>query len=154
MTEARHFWQLQKQLDVETDFMMYEPDERVYDLGRTEELIESADFLMVAEENGKLLGYISGERGEFRRNQHSVYLVLGLLTQARGKGLGTALLEQLESWARSENMRRLELTVEVTNQPALALYQKMNFLIEGTRRDSMCVAGQFVDEYLMSKILF
>jgi RimJ/RimL family protein N-acetyltransferase len=39
------------------------------------------------------------------------------------------------------------------NEPAVALYIKNGLEIEGTKRKSLVIDGQWVDEYYMSKIL-
>lgn len=91
--------------------------------------------------------------GEFRRNKHSVYVVIGILAAFTGRGIGTLLFQAMEGWARAKHIHRLELTVMVHNHAALALYQKMGFKIEGTKRDSLLVDGAYVDEYYMAKLL-
>jgi len=47
----------------------------------------------------------------------------------------------------------LELTVECCNNTAKNLYEKNGFKIEGIRKKSMFVAGSFVNEFYMAKIL-
>ena len=91
--------------------------------------------------------------GNAKRNKHSVYLVIGILAQYRGLGIGTKLFEQLEKWAKEQNIHRLELTVVTRNEAGLRLYKKMGFEIEGTKRHSLYIDGKFVDEYYMSKLL-
>ena len=41
----------------------------------------------------------------------------------------------------------------VHNERAIRLYKKMGFEIEGTKKHSLFVNGQYVDEYYMAKIL-
>ena len=50
-------------------------------------------------------------------------------------------------------MTRLELTVFCENTPAVRLYRKMGFEIEGIRRNSMKLDGVYKDEYAMAKML-
>ena len=154
------FWALLNRLDTETDYMMYEPDERkektsVQELASDIEanVIQGFDFLQVAEENGKMVGYIRAERGKFKRNFHTAYIVTGILTEYRGQGIGTAFSQHLDLWAEANHITRLELTVECRNHTAKGLYEKNGFVIEGVRKKSMLVAGTFVDEYYMAKIL-
>lgn len=154
------FWELLNQLDAETDYMMYEPDERkektsVQELESDIEanVIQGFDFLQVAEENGKMVGYIRAERGKFKRNFHTAYIVTGILRDHRGKGIGTAFFHHLDLWAEANHITRLELTVECRNHTAKRLYEKNGFAIEGVRKKSMLVAGSFVDEFYMAKIL-
>lgn len=48
---------------------------------------------------------------------------------------------------------KLNDVVIAHNEVALSLYKKMGFEIEGVKRDSLYVDGEFVDEYYMSKLL-
>jgi RimJ/RimL family protein N-acetyltransferase len=47
----------------------------------------------------------------------------------------------------------MELTVMAHNRSAVALYERSGFVVEGTRRDSMLVEGNYVDEYYMARML-
>ena len=160
LSRIEDFWALLNRLDTETDYMMYEPDERkektsVQELASDIEanVIQGFDFLQVAEENDKMVGYIRAERGKFKRNFHTAYIVTGILRDYRGKGIGTAFFHDLDLWAEANHITRLELTVECRNLTAKRLYEKNGFVIEGIRKKSMLVAGSFVDEFYMAKIL-
>jgi L-phenylalanine/L-methionine N-acetyltransferase len=69
------------------------------------------------------------------------------------RGIGAALLAKLvdaaDNWL---NLRRLELTVYVDNEPAVRLYEKFGFAIEGTRRGDAFRDGVFVDSYGMARL--
>ena len=67
-------------------------------------------------------------------------------------GLGSELMAELENWARAHGFTRLELTVMTDNEPAKRLYAARGFEIEGTKRRSLLVDGQYVDELYMSKL--
>ncbi len=158
--EVGCLWDLLNALDIETNYMMYEPKEReqctnIQELSADiqSNVIHGNDFLQVASENNKMVGYIRGERGKFRRNFHTAYIVVGVLKEYSGRGIGMALLENLGKWASAHGIRRLELTVECRNHAARHLYEKSGFKIEGIREKSMLVEGNFVDEYYMAKIL-
>ena len=49
LCDARLFWDVQKQLDTESKFMMLEPEERRFDFSRTIGRISRFDFLVGAE---------------------------------------------------------------------------------------------------------
>ena len=66
-----------------------------------------------------------------------------------GSGLLTALVDVADNWL---NLRRLELTVYVDNEPALRLYQKFGFEIEGRRRADAFRDGAFVDSFAMARL--
>jgi len=59
----------------------------------------------------------------------------------------------MERWAREKEIRRLELTVVVHNEAALAFYRRMGFEIEGRKKHSLLINNCYVDEYLMAKLL-
>jgi RimJ/RimL family protein N-acetyltransferase len=61
-------------------------------------------------------------------------------------------MEHVITWSSSVELHRLELTVHTTNLRALNLYLRQGFQVEGVRRHSLRVDGQYVDEYLMSRI--
>lgn len=156
--EAEQFLQLCQQLDEETAFMLLEPGERVLSgeeqHARIErDLAQENHTILVAEDDGRLVGYLEATGGEFNRNRHCVYLVVGVLQAFTGKGIGTQLFTALETWAREHHVHRLELTVMTHNQAGLRLYKKQGFEIEGTRKHALWVDGHYVDEYLMAKLL-
>lgn len=157
-SDAEAFLRLCRRLDTETSLMMLEPGERTTSVAeqsaRMRAISESANQrILVAEEAGQLVGYIAVLGGGFRRNQHSAYIVVGVLEAFSGRGLGRQLFTEGERWAREAGLHRLELTVLAHNHRAVALYSKMGFRFEGTKRDSLKVDGVYVDEYYMAKLL-
>lgn len=155
-TDAERFWEMMNQLDHETKYMLYEPGERIKNIARIESLIENSvegeAFLLVAEENDKIVGYISAQRGGLKRIAHSAYIVVGILQNYRGKGIGTEFFKQLDNWAEEKKITRLELTVICENEVAKNLYEKSGFEIEGVKRKSVLVDGIYLDEFYMAKI--
>ena len=61
---------------------------------------------------------------------------LGMFVVAghRGGGIGAALLEAVIDWARTQEAHKVSLAVWPTNYPAIGLYARYGFRIEGTRR--------------------
>jgi RimJ/RimL family protein N-acetyltransferase len=60
------------------------------------------------------------------------------------------LLEQGVAWARSAEIRKLELHVFPWNEPALALYTSFGFEREGYRKQQYARGGELVDAILMA----
>lgn len=154
--EAEQFWELMNQLDYETKYMLYEPGERAKNLSIIEsvirESVEGKDFLLAAETDHKLIGYISAQKGNLNRIAHSAYIVVGILKDYRGKGIGTEFFKRLNVWAEENKVVRLELTVICKNEAAKHLYTKSGFEIEGMKRKAVCVDGEYLDEYYMAKV--
>lgn len=149
---------LHERLSTETDFVLYEPGERVL---RAEEYSARIDAVakaesgvtFVAETGGALVGVIFGNRGGARKTRHTLTLALGVLEAHWGRGVGGSLLRAVETWAASRKLHRLELTVHTANRRAVALYEKMGFEREGTKRHSLHIKGHYADEWLMAKLL-
>ena len=87
------------------------------------------------------------------RRSHAGQLGMGVHDDHVGQGIGTALLRALldtaDNWL---NLRRLELTVYVDNAPAIALYTRHGFEVEGTLRAYAFRNGAYVDAYAMARV--
>ena len=154
--DAEAFLSLCKKLDAETELMMLEPGERTLDAQEQRREIETLtenQTIFVAEEEGALVGFLALYGSQPRRKRHCAYLVVGVLQARAGRGVGTALFERAERWAKARDLTRLELTVMTHNRAALALYHRRGFLIEGLLRDSLKVRGRYIHEYAMAKLL-
>lgn len=148
---------LQK-LYAESRFMLFEPDEftatEAQQAARIEALAKAdAGVMFVCEADGEIVGMVFGNRGSARRTRHSLYVVIGVLQDCAGRGVGRSLMEALEGWARAEQLHRIELTVDITNQRAIALYERCGFEREGVKRHARNLGGEYVDEYYMSKLI-
>lgn len=143
-------------LDQETKFMLLEPGERTTTVEahreRIHSIVESRNStVIVAEDGGKLVGYLAVFGGDANKTKHIGYIVIGILKDYAGKGIGTRLFEAAEAWRSGSGITRLELTVMVPNEPAVALYRKMGYAIEGTKKYAIRMDGQYIDEYYMGK---
>lgn len=74
--------------------------------------------MLVAEGEEELAGFIAAIGNNLKRTQHRAYIVIGLLEEFRGKGIGKSLFEQLFIWAKQNGITRLELTVIKENDRA------------------------------------
>ncbi|MBM7643462.1 GNAT family N-acetyltransferase [Streptococcus loxodontisalivarius] len=72
-----------------------------------------------------------------------------------GYGLGQTLMDLCLDWAQeTEDISRLELTVQARNERAVHVYQKFGFEIEGVKkRGAKLKDGEFLDVYLMGKLI-
>lgn len=87
------------------------------------------------------------------RRAHAAALAMAVPAAWQRKGVGTALLGALVELADNwYGLARLELDVYVDNEPALALYRKFGFEIEGTLRGYALRRGVLVDTYVMARL--
>ena len=129
--DAASFLQLSKQLDEETKFMLYEPGERKFTAKQQEQMIHrfienKYTTIFVAVEEERIVGFILVNGNHIQRKRHVASIVIGILQEYSGRGIGTRLFKEVEKWARLQDIWRLELTVMAHNTRAQALYKKLD----------------------------
>jgi len=114
--------------------------------------IDPGNTNLVVEHEGRIIGNGGFERQQGRR-AHVAYLGMGLHDDFHGQGIGSRLMRELitiaDDWL---NLKRIELTVYVDNVPAIALYKRNGFEVEGMHRDFAFRGGAFADAYAMARI--
>jgi RimJ/RimL family protein N-acetyltransferase len=158
LTDAESLGLLIQKVESSSNFMLYGPGERKLNPENQRKMIQSFrdeenSTILVCEYNDELVGYLIARGGFTEKTKHSVYLVIGILEEHRGKGIGTRLFDELINWAKQKQLHRLELTVMAPNEKGIALYKKMGFEIEGTKRHSIRMDNEYVDEYYMSMLI-
>jgi RimJ/RimL family protein N-acetyltransferase len=111
-------------------------------------------LLVVAEVGGVFAGcgnLFSGPPG--RKDRHVAHLGMYVLKPFRDRGVGTGMMAWMLEWAERMGLKKITLSVLATNQPAIHLYHKFGFEVEGVRRWQYLVAGHYVDSLLMAKFL-
>jgi ribosomal protein S18 acetylase RimI-like enzyme len=113
---------------------------------------EDVVFGAFGEEDGGLIGLAGLGRQTGRKTRHRAH-VWGMYVapQARGRGVGRALMDRLIAHARSlPGVERLTLGVEPTNAPARTLYHTLGFVTYGMEPQAYSLDGQYWDSELMS----
>lgn len=119
-------------------------------------LTETPDGLynLVACVDGEIVGQL-GLRTlpKSKRRRHVGQIGMAVRDDWQGKGVGAALMqaaiELADKWL---NLVRIELEVYVDNEPAIRLYKKFGFEIEGTAKKFAYRDGEYVDAYLMARV--
>ena len=109
--------------------------------------------VLVAAGTGRLVGLATANGGVHGAKRGVVEIGIGVRAANQGIGVGKALLNALEQWARAKGLHRLQLPVVTSNEPALALYRRMGFTVEGVLRQSVVVEGCKLDQFMMAKLL-
>lgn len=113
-------------------------------------------FSLVACVEDEVIGQISLHTFPNRlRRRHIGEIGMMVRDDWQGKGVGTALMQAIvdlaDQWL---NLYRLELDVYTDNEPAVKLYKKFGFQIEGTRVGEAFRDGKYVDTYAMARLRF
>lgn len=108
---------------------------------------------LVACLDDKVVGHLVLDVMENPRISHVATFGISVSGEVQGHGAGSALMREMinlcDNWLRIE---RIELTVFVDNGPAIALYRKYGFVVEGTGKKFALRNGEFVDAYYMARI--
>ena len=98
-------------------------------LGEWFQAPKADEALFVAELDGRQAGcaYLVTLVDYFNDRPHAHLSVLAVAADAEGQGVGSALLDRSEAWARERGSDRLTLSALVTNARARALYERRGF---------------------------
>ena len=125
-------------------------------VGEEQEYIKShlnhgGRLFLLAEHQRELAGALHFSNGGRERNQHVGSLGISVGAAWRRRGIGEALMRALIDWARANPLiEKLGLAVFADNQPAIELYRKLGFEIEGRRlREYKLGPGRYADDLLM-----
>jgi RimJ/RimL family protein N-acetyltransferase len=148
---------LRKAIFAETDFLLYAPAEYLTTpdelSAQTERTAASGHSRsMLAELDGTLVGLLGVIGSPIPRVRHSAQLYIGVLRNYWGRGIGSALLAEVQVWAPRAGISRLELFVMKDNARAIALYERLGFRVEGARRRAYIINGRPVDDLLMAYV--
>ena len=110
-------------------------------------------YTLVACVAGEVVGTISLQTTHRPRRAHAGALGMAVRDDWQGRGVGTAMMKAIielaEQWL---NLKRIELEVYTDNAPAVALYKRFDFEIEGTLRQFAFRDRQYVDAYYMARV--
>lgn len=157
--DAVQIIELLNHLDYETDFMLYEPGEikNKKDIQiKIKKLLKNLSnqvIFVAANADNQLIGIIMGLGGQVNRQKHTLHIVIGVRQKFCSQGIGKQLMQLLEIWAINNKVHRLQLTVMVHNKIAINFYKKCDFMIEGIKRDSIMINGEYIDELYLSKLI-
>ena len=96
------------------------------------DILRREDVLfLVASEGDRLLGYVgvycTADEGEITN--------VAVSKEARRRGVGRRLLEALTEALAKRAIFRIVLEVRVSNEAAIRLYEQMDFVVAGTRKN-------------------
>ncbi|MGM0379070.1 MAG: GNAT family N-acetyltransferase [Bacillota bacterium] len=157
--DAKNLIEFMKKVDLETDFLLRAPGEFNLTEKQEKEFIkkqnsdENSLFLKASLKNKVVatLGF-SGEKN--KRYSHKGEFGMAVLKEYWNLGIGSAFLNNLLKWADDNNLIKISLRVDATNEKAIGLYKKFGFEKEGLLKKNKCIGkDDFRDELVMAYFL-
>ncbi len=155
-SDTKEFVEFYKELTAQSDHMMFSDEETKKLAKKEEEFIKKYDDfkqVFIARSDDKIVGYLGIGRSHLEKLTHIGKFTVGVLDEYKRQKIATELIETAEKWAKDKGVKRLELTVVTSNEPAVELFKKVGFEEEGIRRKSVKIGTKYVDEFMMSKML-
>lgn len=111
-------------------------------------------MFLVAEAEGEIVGMLNCAGGKRRATRHAAELGMSIKAEWRGQGVGTLLMARAAEWAKGTGIiSRVQLYVSVENAPAIHLYEKFGFVVEGQLRRAYYRDGAYHDNLVMGMLL-
>jgi L-phenylalanine/L-methionine N-acetyltransferase len=132
-------------------FLLYEQMDTNHFLPIFNELL-AKNIIYIFNADGNDVGMFKLIRQE-HRDSHKAYLGgLAIHPSFAGKGYGLQMMNEIIELGKSMGILRMDLSVAIFNDKAIALYQKVGFTKEGVMKKftHLKSEGRFIDEQLMS----
>ena len=121
-------------------------------LERTRQLVSDPNQqVLVALQDDELIGFAALTRGAFAKNSHSCSLMVGVVSQYAGNGVGSRLMDQALAWIAEKGITRVELSALAENERALKFYARFDFVHEGIKKKALQIGDEFLDEVLLAR---
>ncbi|OIK16178.1 GNAT family N-acetyltransferase [Bacillus sp. MUM 116] len=157
--DASNLSEVRLQIDGETENLDREKGEAYIDETGFIQLIKndtesSNNLFLVAEVNGRIVGFSRCEGNYLKRTSHKVEFGVCVLKEYWGYGIGKNLLKESIHWADAIGIKKITLNVLETNDKAIKLYKKYGFEVEGIlKQDKLLTDGEFYNTLLMGRIV-
>ena len=109
---------------------------------------EHPSFLVIELHNGTPVGYIRTSNWD-HDNKH-VMIGADIHPDHRRNGYAFEAYELYLDELFSHGMNKVSLEVLALNEKAIALYEKLGFIYEGTKREEVLRSGKYIDSIIMS----
>jgi RimJ/RimL family protein N-acetyltransferase len=157
-SDAEEFLDLRSSTDRETTYLLREPGDDPISAETMRNRIAAMagvqdQAIFVCAHHNRLIGYLQARGGASIRERGVVRFALAVRMAYWRRGVGTQLVRAFEPWSEQVGAHRLELTISSDNTASQALFARLGYVVEGTRRRAAKVNGVFVDKVGLAKLL-
>ncbi len=100
---------------------------------------------LVAVSGDEVVGWCDISPMNFEGFTHCGRLGMGVHEGYRKRGIGQRLVDQAIAKAKQQGIERIELEVFASNHPAIRLYKKVGFEVEGVKKNARKLDGAYDD---------
>ncbi len=104
----------------------------------------------LAMENDRVVGWCDIIPYSYEGCRHVGQVGMGVVSSHRRQGIGEQLIRRAIAHAREKGLGRIELEVFSTNEGAIALYEKIGFVVEGVKKKMRRIDGMEHDSIVMA----
>lgn len=143
----------------ETSYLSFEKDEYPLDVEAQIQSIRGLEgnqtnIMLLAMDGEEIAGIATISSSHKIKARHDGELGIVVAKKYQGKGIGTELIRQLIEWAKGNGVTtRISLDTRTDNVSAVSLYMKFGFVVEGCRKNSTLLNGQYYDLYVMGMMI-
>ncbi len=156
--DAFELSKLRVKIDGETENLDREPGEAILTPEDFEKIIyedsmREKTIFLVAEVEGKIVGYSRCVGNELSRFRHKAEFGICIIKKYWGYGIGKVLLKNILMWADTVGVEKISLNVIQTNTKAIQLYKRYGFVEEGLLlNDRIHKDGNYYNTVVMSRL--
>lgn len=115
--------------------------------------MDSFTFTYVVEMDQALIGWAILSRRRYKYKFHVANLVLGIKEQFRHQGIGTQLVNFIESDILQVGIEQIDVFIRAGNRKAYSFFKLLKYIQYGYEKQSLKIDSVYEDEVLMSKSL-
>lgn len=156
--DAEELSELRVIIDSETEYLDREEGEGVLSPDDFRQMIkedcnDSRSLFLVAEADGKLVGFTRCIGFSLKRFRHKAEFGICILKEYWGYGIGGEMLKGVTEWADSASIEKISLYVVEDNIKAIELYKRYGFKEEGLLiKDRIHSDGSYHKTVIMGRI--
>jgi len=116
---------------------------------------DQSQYVVIEEQRQRrcLCAWLELHRLNAKKLNHVATLTLAVDQDYRKQNLATALLVHAIMWSKRVGVRKIALNVKASNTPAIKLYEKYDFVVEGKEKDHIKTASGYEDNWIMAKFI-
>ncbi|HOQ08844.1 MAG TPA: GNAT family protein [Syntrophomonadaceae bacterium] len=152
--DAVSWLQYLRQVGDETDFLAFCSEQVTLTTHEARRYLDYVsrrhdNLFLLAADTTRIIGSLNFQRGRWPFTRHQGEFGISVLAEFWGYGLARRMMEIMMQWARSNDIKKINLKVRTDNIRAIKLYQSMGFAIEGTIEREFFRPGVFYSAYHM-----